>query len=141
MPGPLYQNAPLGSEFNFGSENHPNSDTRDFIKINNINDNIENQNIKSGVRTMVILAISIGVIFICLIALPILFVVYRNYTNTINKNNNAEKKYMYMYYYCTLVSFYSTYVEICISNITITSKEKRMNIRTYKRKNTTFDLI
>lgn len=62
----------------------------DFITINDINDDQEELNVKRRVRTMIILAISIGIIFICLIALPILFVFYRNHISNINKNKDID---------------------------------------------------
>jgi len=75
-PGPIYRQ--LGSD-------------GDYIVVNDMSDDAEQA--KRRVRTMIVLAVSIGVIFVCLIALPILFVFYRNnVANKINKDSDDSEK-------------------------------------------------
>lgn len=78
-PGPIYRQ--LGSD-------------GDYISVNDVSDEEEERaRATRRMRTMVVLAISIGVIFICLIALPVLFVFYRNNVagKVIKDSEDSEK--------------------------------------------------
>jgi len=68
-PGPIYQQ--------LGENVHEVNVDGDYISVEDMSE-AEAEKAKRRVRTMAVLAVSIGIIFICLIALPILFVFYRN---------------------------------------------------------------
>lgn len=67
------------------------NDDNTYIKINDVSKDLKEEQIKKKVQTMIILSICLGMIFICLVAIPVLFIIYRNYISNITKNKLANQ--------------------------------------------------
>lgn len=92
LPGPIYKYL---NEFGVRD-----SDDSDFIQVSDFTDNYDIEEQRQRVRNMVVLAISIGILIICLIGLPILYVYFKNsmfsmkhkeFENDFSEENDIEK--------------------------------------------------